>query len=95
MKMYTNYRICKSIAGETVYEQHKSCRCESCNRRLKMEGRPPNQATTTTANISQIENAENFLKNWTCQDKTKQPNTLVYIGKYPERVAATIYYYQF
>lgn len=92
---YQNYRACRSLAGETLYELHKNCKCEYCRRKLEWKRQPPNQATATTPDKSKVDEVAEFLRNWTCKDDSKQPSKVSSIGKEPDHVVATITYYEF
>ena len=45
---HQNYRVCRNLAGETLYELHKTCTCEECKRKVRNKAGCPNQATAYT-----------------------------------------------
>ena len=93
---YQNYRVCRSLAGETLYELHKYCKCDDCERKLKYDRLPANKATATTDDISKVDKAAEFLENWSCKDNLgKTPSSISSIGKEPDHVVATITYFRF
>lgn len=73
--MYGGPRICydngNSATGEKIYELHASCTCEDCQDRSSMRREPANQATVTTKDVLKIDEATEFLKDWSCENGKK------------------------
>ncbi|MBU8573737.1 MULTISPECIES: hypothetical protein [Bacillus] len=73
---YQNYRTCKTLSGETVYELNKYCQCPECRKRSQFYREPANRLCVTVKNIADLDNASLFLKDWSCNDGNKQLETL-------------------
>jgi len=73
---YQNYRVCydngNSTTGTKIYELNKYCKCPECLYRQRIRRTPANSITVTTKDISKVDEAAEFLKNWICEDGKKQ-----------------------
>jgi len=49
-----------------LIELHRNCYCNKCVSRYEWRQGIRNCATVTVENIDKLEEAKNFLKNWTC-----------------------------
>jgi hypothetical protein len=77
---YKNYRVCyengNAKTGKEIYELHKYCACSDCRYRQDSKRTPVNAITITTMDISKVDEIAEFLKNWSCEDGTKQLDTI-------------------
>ncbi|MNJ32048.1 hypothetical protein D3C77_267030 [compost metagenome] len=69
---YSNYRVCydngNPATGKKIYELYKYCTCPDCKNRSMLKREPANRITITTKDISKVDEAAKFLKNWICAD---------------------------
>lgn len=73
---YQNYRTCKNLDGETLYELNKYCECEGCKKRYQYYRQPANRVCVTVKNLADVDNAASFLKDWSCDNGNKQLDIL-------------------
>ena len=80
--VYKNPRICyeggNSVTGKKIYELHAFCTCTACQYRKEWRKEPRNGATATTKDISKINAVSEFLKNWTCEDGSRNLKTVYF-----------------
>lgn len=71
---HQNYRVCYDNWDRTkateVYVQTKHCDCPSCKDRM-LRREPVNWVSTSTKDISKVDDVAEFLKTWTCNTAGK------------------------
>lgn len=76
-------RVCyeggNPVKGRKIYELHASCTCEKCEWRTKhLKKQFPNEATASTIDAEKVEEVKQFLKNWVCEDGSKELKTVYF-----------------
>lgn len=71
-----DYRTCKTLTGEEVYEFHKYCRCNECMQRKRQPREIENKLTLTINDLIDKDMALDYLKRWHCPDGTCSMLTL-------------------